>query len=249
MRAESRAGTTAAILASARRAIAEGGAGALSMRAVARELGMVSSAIYRYFPTREAVITAMVLESYAHLAAELDGVGKLDAVDKFDAVDDLDAVGEEAAGERWRLLAARMRSWALASPHEFRLIYGTPIPGYVAPKDTIPAAEAVVRPFLEAGGMSRVEPFTGPALTGQMAPLTSAAPGLTASGAAAVIAELSALVGFITLELNGHLVGSADPADHLFAALIDRQMATLGLARCRESVEIAVDLRPGGSSS
>lgn len=210
-RAESRVRTTAAILDAARRAIAEEGAGALSMRAVAREIGMVSSAVYRYFPTREAVITAMLLESYDHLAAELDAL----------------AVG--VTDDRWRLLAEGMRSWALSSPHEFQLIYGTPIPGYVAPVETIPAAERVARPFLEAGGVGPVEPFSDPELTGQMTRMTAVASGLAPSGAAAVIAELAALIGFITLELNGHFVGSADPADPLFSALLDRQVATLGL--------------------
>ena len=54
--------------------------------------------------------------------------------------------------------------------------------------------------------------------------------GATGGAAAAVVAELAALVGIITLEMGGHLVGSADPADRLFAALLDRQVDTLGLA-------------------
>ena len=75
VREQSRARTTAAILAAARAEIAEHGGGGLSMRAVAREVGMVSSAVYRYFPTREALLTAMILESYEGLASALGEVG------------------------------------------------------------------------------------------------------------------------------------------------------------------------------
>lgn len=210
VREESRARTTAAILAAARAEIAAKGGGGLSMRAVAREVGLVSSAVYRYFPTRESLLTAMIVESYGHLAAALTTT----------TTDD--------PGLRWRGLAHALRGWAREHPHEFQLIYGTPIPGYVAPPETVPAAESVARPFLEAGAKGEVAPFDDPRLTTQMDPLTGN--GVTGSGAAAVLAELGALVGILTLELSGHLVGTADPADALFDALVGRQVLTLGLA-------------------
>lgn len=212
VREANRLKTTATILRAARREIAEHGGGGLSMRAVAREVGMVSSAVYRYFPTREALLTAMIIESYGNLAAALD------------------EVRAKRPDQRWRALARAMRAWARANPHEFQLIYGTPIPGYVAPPETVPAAAAAVRPFLEVGARHAVEAFSGRALTAQMTVMNDAAPGSDPSGSAAVIAELAALVGMLTLELAGHLVGSADPADHLVDALLDRQVATLGLA-------------------
>ena len=136
-REESRARTTAAILRAAREEIAAHGGGGLSMRAVAREVGMVSSAVYRYFPTREALLTAMILESYEGLAAALG------------------EVRARRADLRWKALGSALRDWALARPHEFQLIYGTPVPGYVAPPETIPAAAAVAAPFLDvAKGVS-----------------------------------------------------------------------------------------------
>lgn len=211
-REESRARTTAAILAAARAEIAEHGGGGLSMRAVAREVGMVSSAVYRYFPTREALLTAMIVESYGSLA---------------------DALGEVRARQparRWVALGEAFRGWALARPHEFQLIYGTPVPGYIAPPETVPAAAAVARPFLEVGATGEPAPFASRTLTRQMGALTDAAPGATAAGSAAVLAELAACVGTVSLELAGHLVGTADPADHLYAALLQRQVDTLGLA-------------------
>ncbi|NYG36370.1 TetR/AcrR family transcriptional regulator [Janibacter alkaliphilus] len=220
-REESRARTTAAILGAARAEIAEHGGGGLSMRAVAREVGMVSSAVYRYFPTREALLTAMILESYGSLA---------DALRR--ALDE--ATDEEptlAPGARWAALGHAFRGWARARPHEFQLIYGTPVPGYVAPPETVPAAAAVARPFLEVGAGGQVAGYDEPALVAQMSALQQEAPGAEPSGAAAVLAELAALVGLVSLELAGHLVGTADPADHLVDALLERQAATLGLGR------------------
>ena len=128
VREESRERTTAAILAAAREEIAAHGGGGLSMRAVAREVGMVSSAVYRYFPTREALLTAMILESYESLAATLE------------------EVRARRADRRWVALGRALRGWAVERPHEFQLIYGTPVPGYAAPPETVPAAAAVARP-------------------------------------------------------------------------------------------------------
>lgn len=70
--------------------------------------------------------------------------------------------------------------------------------------------------------------FDEPALLTQVEPLASAV-GADPSGSAAVLAELAQLVGLLSLELGGHLVGTADPTDHLFAAAVDRQTRTLGL--------------------
>ena len=180
------------------------------MRAVAREVGMVSSAVYRYFPTREALLTAMILESYEGLAAALG------------------EVRSRRADLRWIALGRTLREWALERPHEFQLIYGTPVPGYVAPPETVPAAAAVAAPFLEVAGAAEVAPFVGPRLVAQMEAVAQVR-GTSGAAAAAVIAELAALIGLVTLELGGHLIGSSDPADHLCAALLERQVETLGL--------------------
>lgn len=214
VRQERRAETTAQILAAARGQITEHGAG-MSMRAVAREVGLVSSAVYRYFPTREALLTAMILESYGRLKEALASGGA--------------RPGLSPAGQ-WAALCRATREWARARPHEFQLIYGTPLPGYVAPPETIPAAAAVAAHFLRVGAGAPVEGFGGEVLEGQLADVVGDGLADDASGAAAVFAEVAALVGFITLELGGHFVGTADPADALFEAMLARQAGTLGLA-------------------
>jgi AcrR family transcriptional regulator len=127
-RARVRAELTSEILSVARRHLAEGGAANLSLRAVARDLGMVSSALYRYFPSRDDLLTALIVDAYGAVA----DVGE--AADR--ACKRTDLLG------RWLAVCKAVRTWALANPHEYALIYGTPVPGYVAPEATI---EPVVR--------------------------------------------------------------------------------------------------------
>ncbi|QGF22957.1 TetR/AcrR family transcriptional regulator [Raineyella fluvialis] len=175
VRDEARAETMARIMAAAREQIATVGGAGLSMRAVAREVGLVSSAVYRYFPTRDALLTALIIESYERLGAHL-----------------------AALPPRWRERAAGFRDWARKHPFEFQLIYGTPIPDYRAPEETIPAAATAIAPFLALADVADAVP------------------------------ELAQLVGFIGLELAGHFVGSEPPAEELFDRTLERQMATLG---------------------
>jgi AcrR family transcriptional regulator len=121
---------TRAIMDSARRQLAEVGPAALSVRAVARDLGMVSSAVYRYFPSRDALLTALLVRAY-------DDLGE--AVERADA-----GVRDRAdLRARWRRACHAIRDWALAQPHEYALLYGSPVPGYAAPDDTVAAAARV----------------------------------------------------------------------------------------------------------
>lgn len=212
VRAQARDRTTAAILAAARQEVAEKGGIGLSMRAIARKVGLVSSAVYRHFPTRDALLTAMILESYQHLDAALG------------------QVEHTTSAADWRYLAYRFRAWGRESPAEFQLIYGTPICGYAAPTETIPAAAGVARHFLVVGGRERVSGFGSQSLIGQLQPVAAQIPTADPSAFAAVLAELAAVVGFVSLELAGHFVGTADPADHLYAAMVERQVDTLNLA-------------------
>src|SRR5690242_5730832 len=126
-RQRARAELTREIKEAARRQLAETGAPQLSLRAVARELGMVSSALYRYFASRDDLLTALIVDAY-------DAVGT--AAERAEAAADrADLLG------RWLATARAVRAWALEQPHEYALIYGSPVPGYRAPVDTIvPAA-------------------------------------------------------------------------------------------------------------
>ncbi|MEV8633259.1 TetR/AcrR family transcriptional regulator [Streptosporangium sp. NPDC051023] len=110
----------------ARNQLATDGAAGLSLRAVAREMGMVSSAIYRYFPSRDDLLTALIIDGY-------NAVGE--AVENADA-----ARPREDHTGRWLAVCHAVRDWALAHPHEYALLYGSPVPGYQAPMDTVAAA-------------------------------------------------------------------------------------------------------------
>lgn len=215
-RARARAELTREIKASARRQIAEVGASALSLRAVSRELGMVSSALYRYFPSRDALLTALI-------------------VDAFDAVG---AVAEEAESRvptgagfarRWVALGTAVREWAVAQPHDYALIYGSPVPGYEAPTDTVdPAARvSLVALRLVADGVAAGEIDATAAapmprsVHGEMAALRDGVGlALPDEVLARTLLAWSAVLGAISYELFGHLHGIV--ADH--PAYFDHQL-------------------------
>lgn len=126
-----RASTRDEIKTIARRHMAEQGTAALSLRAIARDMGMTAPGLYRYFPTRDDLITALILDGFNALA------------DVLEAADASQSEPDHAG--RLREVFWVYRQWALTHPTDFQLIYGNPIPGYVAPGEiTIPA---VVRGF------------------------------------------------------------------------------------------------------
>jgi AcrR family transcriptional regulator len=118
------------IKAAARRHLATDGAN-LSLRAVARDLNMVSSAIYRYFPSRDDLLTALIIDAYNDLGEVAEQAEQ--------AISRADLAG------RHRAVAHAIREWALANQPEYALLYGSPVPGYAAPQDTI---EPATRPVL-----------------------------------------------------------------------------------------------------
>ena len=103
--------------------IAEYGASALSLRAIARELKITAPAIYNYFPDRDALVTALIIDAFTSF-----GDWQLEARDSVPA-NDLD--------ERMKAIGLAYRNWAHAYPQRYQLIFGTPIPGYKGPVDKI----------------------------------------------------------------------------------------------------------------
>ena len=135
-RQESREQIEARIVELGRRQLVDRGAAGLSVRAIARDLGMVSSAVYRYVSSRDELLTLLLVDSYSELA---------DAVDR----------ARETVGESWSddviAIARAVRGWAVAHPARWALLYGTPVPGYHAPAErTMVAGTRVVGAFLDA---------------------------------------------------------------------------------------------------
>ncbi|WP_018334740.1 TetR/AcrR family transcriptional regulator [Actinomycetospora chiangmaiensis] len=210
-RQEQRAETTERILAAARAQLAEVGAAALSLRAVTREVGMVSSAVYRYFPSRDDLLTALIIEAY-------DAVGE--------AAEAADHGGEPL--ERWVSVWRAVRAWAREHPAQYALIYGSPVPGYAAPQDTLPAAGRVAivlaRIAIEAGGPVAAPP---PAVRNALAP--DLLPGLTAELAPAAMAAFTQLFGTVGFELFGQYENVVHDRDTFFDHVARTAGATCGL--------------------
>jgi len=223
VRARARAELLADVSRIARSHLAESGAAELSVRAIARELGLASSALYRYFPSRDALLTQLIIDAYDELGS---------AVEVADA-----AVDRGDLAERFRAISHAVRDWARANPHEYALIYGTPLVGYVAPDDTIDPALRVARVLIVLA--ADLEPTD--ALLRAPEPLDSTlAEQLTlANELSGVDADLEVLVlgvqlwaqlfGFVSFELFGTFRNSFDPADALFRHQVESAISAFGL--------------------
>ncbi|MFI6023992.1 TetR/AcrR family transcriptional regulator [Amycolatopsis magusensis] len=206
-RDRARAELTTEIKEEARRQLGEAGGGGLSLRAVARELGMVSSALYRYFPSRDHLLTALIIDAYDAIGAAAE------------AADD----HRLPPRQRWVDIWTATRAWARAHPHEYALIYGSPIPGYRAPQDTVMPAARVAMALVHVIRSAPVDPPPSghplPAELHDQAARLLPALGveLTPELVTRLLITWTQLFGLISFELNGQYVGSVDPSDAFFA--------------------------------
>ena len=135
-RQDARERIEAQIIELGRRHLVRHGAAGLSLRAIARDLGMVSSAVYRYVSSRDELLTSLLVDAYSDLA---------DAVDR----------ARDAESEVWSddviAIAHAARAWAVAHPARWALLYGSPVPGYHAPAErTVGPGTRVVRALFDA---------------------------------------------------------------------------------------------------
>ncbi|MGX9792065.1 TetR/AcrR family transcriptional regulator [Mycobacterium sp. MMS18-G62] len=135
-RQETRERTEKQIIELGRRHLVTDGAAGLSLRAIARDLGMVSSAVYRYVANRDDLLTLLLVDAYSELA---------DAVDR----------ARGAADGSWRddvmAIAHAARHWANEQPASWALLYGSPVPGYHAPRErTVGPGTRVVGALFDA---------------------------------------------------------------------------------------------------
>jgi AcrR family transcriptional regulator len=219
-RARVRAELTREIADVARRHLASAGAAALSLRAVAREMGMASSAVYRYFPSRDDLLTALIVDAYDALggAAERAEAG----VDR----DDLRG--------RWRAGCRAAREWAVAHPHEYALLYGSPVPGYAAPEATIAPAGRVAMVLCRvlADGVARgavaVPDAPGtPTVATDLAEVLGLPPG----PAERAVLAWSSLYGAISFELFGHTNNVVVAHEAFFDGVVEHLADLVGLPR------------------
>ncbi|MER7706693.1 TetR/AcrR family transcriptional regulator [Kitasatospora sp. NPDC097605] len=180
--------------------IATAGASALSLNAIAKQMGMSGPALYRYFANRDELITELVREAYRSLA------------------DTLAAAAADGAG--LAALARTLRTWALADPQRYLLVYGTPIPGYRAPEDTTAISREIAGTLLDAcaAALPPNTPAT-PLSTHLAAHRTWAATHPAPPEALALFLTLwTRLHGVLSLELAGHFTGMRFAPETLFEA-------------------------------
>jgi AcrR family transcriptional regulator len=194
----------------------EHGAPGLNLRAIARELGLVSSAVYRYVASRDELLTLLI-------------------VDAFDAVG---AVAEQAAADRtggfdarYRRVAQAIRRWALEHPHDWALVYGSPVPGYQAPQDTVASALrvtlAATGAVLDGVADGEVEPGSG---SSAPAPVHADFDRLRQALGdqlgddllGRVLLAWTAMFGHLSFELYGHLHGGITDYDAFYDLQLTR---------------------------
>ncbi|MGW1141106.1 TetR/AcrR family transcriptional regulator [Streptomyces zhihengii] len=232
-RERARIEVTAAIKEEARRRLAAEGAAKLSLRAVARELGMVSSALYRYFPSRDELLTALIIDAYDAVGAAAEAAAA--RPDSATTPSGEKPVPHGAHFLRWTAVCAAVRAWALAHPHEYALIYGSPVPGYSAPTDTVGPASRVglvlvgiARDAYLAEGLA-VPPLGGPMTAEARRIADDVAPDLPPPVVAALVAAWAQLFGLLSFELFGQFERVVEERDVFFGHATARLAAEVGL--------------------
>jgi AcrR family transcriptional regulator len=227
----------------ARRQLAATGADGLSLRAVARKLGMVSSALYRYYPSRDELLTALIIDAYDALGETAErAIATAGTAGDADAAGGAGTIGGTARA-RWIAACGAVRDWARSNPHEYALIYGSPVPGYRAPEATIGPAARVPLALVgvlaaavasgeigrHAAGGEEPPPVDGE-LAAQAASLASvlSAPEVPPDALVRAVIAWTQLFGMISFELFGQFVGSFDPTDALFANAVVQLAAFVG---------------------
>jgi AcrR family transcriptional regulator len=223
-RARVRAQLTREILDAARRQLAECGAASLSLRAVARSLDMAPSGLYRYFSGRDDLLTALIIDGYEAVGAA--------AVVANETVPTGDHLG------RWTAVTDAIWAWGHDHPHEWALVYGSPVPGYRAPEETVAAAVIVIGVLTgiiaDAAATGFLEPAASP-------PLPDPALGTNLEGLRALLGDVdedhlvaavvawSQIFGLISLDLFGHLEGGVHHPEALWRQIMALSAHLVGL--------------------
>jgi len=221
-----RAETTAEIKKVALELMASGGPDAITLRAIAREMGMTANAIYGYFATRDDLVTTLISEVSAALADALDAAWA--------------ATSAKDPATRIRAWANAFRNWSLANPQGFRLIFGDPVPGYHAPEGG-PAPDAIRRICLGLNALAAAAwPHAehlykdsefewsdfDPGLLDEVRP---AFPELPPAAVALALRIRGHLHGLVSLEVYGHLQTQTHSPDKLFQEELTQLVRALAL--------------------
>jgi len=194
------------------RQLAESGPAAVSVSAIGKQLGVSGPALYRYFASRDELLTELMIDAYHDLADALAAASRA-----------------PAPGPRARLegLARAYRCWALAQPHRYRLLFGPPLPGYDAHAERlVDAAQRVMNPLLDVlreVGDGTIEPPAGPLASQLAAWAQPQDPGIDPATALRAVLIWSYLHGIVSLEIAGNFASMGIDPGQLFEV----QLATL----------------------
>jgi AcrR family transcriptional regulator len=209
----------------AKRQLVEQGPGAISLRGIAREMGTASSALFRYFPSFNDLIDALVVDAYNSMA---DAIGPA-----------IEACSPDDHAGRWLTICHSYRHWSLTNRSEFALLHGTPLPGYEAPPEVTgpPASRlpiAAMRVFGAAVDAGAADPTrtlvpadieTGPLWKNLMGGEASL---YDSRLAGIVLSAYYSMQGYLAAEIFGSLVHLIENSDLLYDAHIRTAMAGMG---------------------
>jgi AcrR family transcriptional regulator len=213
MRERYRAQVRQEVKEAALRQIAEAGPGGLSISAIGKQLGVSGPALYRYFASRDDLLTELVIDAYNDLADALTAA--------------TGPVSSHDPRPRFEALARAYRSWALTQPHRYQLLFGPPLPGYEAhAQRLIDAAQKAMNLLLDvlgAAGDHNGLPPSQPLASQLAAWAQPHHPGINPAIALRAVLAWSRLHGIVSLEIAGNFASMGlDPGQ-----LFEIQLATL----------------------
>ena len=217
MRERYRAQVRQEVKEAALRQLAEAGPGALSISAISKQLGVSGPALYRYFASRDDLLTELVIDAYHDLANALTAATS-------------QAPDDHPRG-RFEALARAYRRWALAEPHRYRLLFGPPLPGYEAhAQRLVEASWAAMNLLLEVlrGFAAGAAEPSGPLASELTAWAQQGNQRIDPGTALHAILIWSQLHGIVSLEIAGNFASMSIDADQLFQTQLTAIVAMLG---------------------
>jgi AcrR family transcriptional regulator len=210
-RERQRTATLNEIKQTARRLVTDHGPGAISLRAIAREVGLSAAALYRYFPSLEALVADVCADVYDELRDAVDAAG----------------AAAEGAGAKLIAMAYGFRRWSLAHTPEFALLFGTPVPGVVEMEEECESPDhpgarlgaVFLGPFAELWTELGTPAQDDDTLREQLAPAYAAhGDALPPAAMLTFLGGWTRLYGLVALEVFGHLRWAMDDVQPLFEA-------------------------------
>lgn len=216
---ENRAAKAEQIKDVARLCLAKDGAAGLSLREIARQMNESSSALYRYFPNRDALITALIIDAYNDLGSIAEKAWA--------------AAQRKTPKNQFVAVSKAIRSWSLEHRDEFSLIFGSPIPDYAAPESTITPATRIptVLSLIAQSGIIDKSDFGPTPLPSRVLDVRVAEllPDMSPDQMSRCLMAWSALFGLLSFELFGHFVNSVAKSEEYFSRAVYEIAQQLGL--------------------